>query len=444
MQLSGDNILLLTADEFHDLMASMNIGRPNNIAVAVSGGGDSMALTLLLNQWCLKKNIKLNAVTVDHSLREASKQEAENVSTWLRQHKIDHEVIEWVGKKPQSNIQDAAREARYKLINQWCSERKIQHLFVAHHKDDQAETFFIRLLRGSGVDGLSAMKPISLMPHPLSHKNDVKLYRPLLSIGKERLLKTLDEFKQRWISDPSNENENFTRIKVRKLLENSEIEGLDRDKLAATAEKMSRVKSLLDELTDQAESDYVQLNPLGYAELSQYFYENLHEEISLRLLSRLLKKISGGTHPTRYQKLLSLYESIKKPDFAGQTLAGVIIFKTDTGQITFVREAASIRDNKVITGMKQYLWDNRFLINAKPNSGTLLPFSEDLMLVLNRESPAIKDEIFQNFKSHILRDKVLPSLPVILTNDQKVILPKLLCSDKNNNSDRAFSASFQL
>ena len=94
--------------------------------------------------------------------------------------------------------------------------------------------------------------------------------------------------------------------------------------------------------------------------------------------------------------------------------------------------------------MKQFIWDNRFSINTEPHTGTLMPFTEDLMLALKRENPALKDEIFQNFKSHILRDKVLPSLPVILTNDQKVILPKLLCSDKNNNSDRAFSASFQL
>ncbi|MBT5766784.1 MAG: tRNA lysidine(34) synthetase TilS [Kordiimonadaceae bacterium] len=443
MQLDGGNILPLSGDEFHDLMMPLEIGEPKNIAVAVSGGGDSMALALLLHQWCLNNHVKLHAVTVDHGLRKASKQEAKDVSKWLEKLNIHHEILSWIGEKPTSNIQDKARKARYDLISKWCKSKEIDHVFVAHHKDDQAETFLIRLFRGSGVDGLSAMEKVSRLPVEGYEKDAIKIYRPLLSIGKERLLKTLEEMGQTWVTDPSNENEAFTRIKIRKLLNDTQIEGLDRERLTATATKMSRVKSLLDQLTDHAESELVNYHPLGYAELSRNFSQNLHEEIALRLLSRLLKKVSGAKHPGRYQKLFTLFENLKQVDFSGQTLCGVIVYKNEKGQIIFVREAVSINDEKIITDKKQLLWDNRFIVNSKETSGKVIAFSNEMKVTLFEQHPEVKGDIYKNFESHVLRDKLLQTLPIILTNDEKIILPNFLFADKNQIQVGVFSASFQ-
>lgn len=444
MQLNGGNVLPLSGDEFNDLMTAMDVGHPNRMAVAVSGGGDSMALTLLLEEWCKKENITLRAVTVDHGLRIASKKEAEDVTRWLKQYNIRHDILEWRGEKPRSNIQDAARNARYSLIAEWCKAEKIKYLFLAHHRDDQAETFLMRLLRGSGVDGLSAMKSVSSLPVSSCDNNEVKICRPLLSIGKERLLKTLLDADQNWISDPSNENDNFTRIKVRNLLENTNIDGLDREKLTATAAKMSRVKSLLDDLTDKAESTFVDYNLLGYASLSQNFDKNLHEEIMLRLISRVLKKVSGRAYPTRYQKLLGLLENIRKKDFSGQTLSGVAIFPDIEGQIYFVREAANIHDEKVISEKKQLLWDNRFIIHSGKNTGTMVAFSNEVMELVCEGNSKIKVEIYKVFNNHIIRDKLLPTLPVILTADKKVILPRFLLSERNEKLHDAFLATFKI
>lgn len=443
MQLEGDNILPLSDDEFHDLMMSLSMGQPKYIAVAVSGGGDSMALTLLLNQWCLNNNIKLYAVTVNHGLREASKKEALEVSNWLKKLNIRHEIINWIGKKPTSNIQDRAREARYNLINEWCRSKEINHLFVAHHKDDQAETFLMRLFRGSGIDGLSAMNEVSSLCLEGHEKGNFKLYRPLLSVGKERLLKTLEKNGQSWITDPSNDNDTFTRIKVRKLLANAQIEGFNREKLAATATKMSRVKSLLNQLTDQAESEFVTYNLFGYAELLENFHFELHEEITLRLLSRLLKKISGAKHPGRYQKLIALFNNLKKADFTGQTLFGVLVYKDENGRFVFVREAATIIDEKIITDKKQLLWDNRFIVFSSDISGRVVAFSNELKATFFELHPELKEEIYKKFECHILRDKLLPSLPIILTKEQKIIMPELLFADKNKILIETFSASFQ-
>ena len=158
MQLEENKPSPLTSDEFHNLMVALNMGDIKHIAVAVSGGGDSMALCLLLKEWCTTQGVNLTALTVDHGLRVDSRTEAEQVSRWMMEASISHHILSWAGEKPTTNIQDEARKARYQLMGKWCAQNNIAHLCLAHHQDDQAETFLLRLFRGSGVDGLCAME----------------------------------------------------------------------------------------------------------------------------------------------------------------------------------------------------------------------------------------------------------------------------------------------
>ncbi|MDG1438303.1 MAG: tRNA lysidine(34) synthetase TilS, partial [Emcibacteraceae bacterium] len=308
MQLKEDNTSPLSSQEFDELMAGLSCEWPNNIAVAVSGGGDSMALVLLLASWCEKNQITLHGLTVDHGLRVASHDEALQVGDWLSDLNASHHVLKWHGDKPTANIQSEARKARYQLMGDWCVTQGVRHLFLAHHMDDQAETFLMRLLRGSGVDGLVAMERVAALP---ILGLDIQIARPLLNVPKERLLQTLKGFGQEWISDPSNKNEDFTRVKVRNLLAQSDIDGLNSEKLSNTAQKMGRVRSLLNDLTSQAAADFVTFDALGYAVLDGNFLEKLHEEIALRLLAAILKRVSGGFYVPRYEKLLSFYKTLK-------------------------------------------------------------------------------------------------------------------------------------
>lgn len=440
MQLEEGPISPLTCQEFNELMAGLSLDGLNKIAVAVSGGGDSMALVYLLIGWCKDHGVDLEALTVDHGLRAASNDEAIKVSKWLTTLGVSHHILKWLGNKPTANIQSEARQARYELMGDWCAEREITHLFLAHHMDDQAETFLIRLFRGSGVDGLSAMERISGLP--VAGK-ETMMVRPLLNIKKVRLLQTLKEVGQEWISDPSNENKDFTRVKVRALLESSDIDGLNSEKLSKTAEKMSRVRSLLDELTAKAYSKFVKFNPLGYVELNAKFVEDLHEEIALRLLAYIVKSVSGGDYVPRYEKLLSFYNNLKMKSFSGQTLSGCVIYQNKKGQYIFVREANAVKDVIKISSAKQYLWDNRFVVRNNGYSGSIDAFSKTVLLEMLKNAPEVKEGLYKQFDDHVLRDYLLPTLPCMILEGGEVILPSLLISGEMEKIYPSFSAHFK-
>lgn len=444
MQLSEKDALKpLSTDEFENLMGALDIGAAKSIAVAVSGGADSLALTLLLQHFCQSRNIKLVALTVDHGLREKSEKEAEQVRNWLAAQDIELHILTWIGHKPNANIHDEARNARYRLMGQWCADNEILHLFLAHHKQDQAETFLMRLFRGSGIDGLSAMKTISEFPTAKTTGNFPKIVRPLLDVDKARLEDYLRQSGQEWIEDPSNENKKFTRVQIRELLQNSEIEGLNVDRLSATATRMQRVRSLLEEQTGTAESDYVSYSEFGYARLDRDFHKNLHEEISLRLLSQILKNIGGSEYPPRHQKLMALLDNLEKSEFSGQTLSGAIIFQISEGQIIFTRELKDVPLEINISKAKQCLWDNRYLLEIANVSGKVVPIDENALGHISEVMPDLKERFATIFEHHQLRDRILPSLPCIIDDTGKVMLPDFLLSALDTRDLDGFSAVFK-
>src|SRR6202040_4103644 len=133
------------------------------IAVAGSGGPDSLAFTILPHRWAPARGGQLTALTVDHRLRPESAEEARVLGGWLAARGIAHQVLVWTGAKPATGIQEAARAARYRLLAGWCRERGCLHLLTAHHREDQAETYLIRRRAGSGIDGLAGMSAVREM-----------------------------------------------------------------------------------------------------------------------------------------------------------------------------------------------------------------------------------------------------------------------------------------
>ena len=199
----------LSDDEFAALMAQFApFEAAPAIAVAVSGGRDSMSLALLASRWAARCGGDLVAITVDHGLRPDSASEARQVGGWLRAHGIRHGVLRWPGPYPSSGIQAAARQARYRLLTDYCRDHAILHLLVGHHREDQAETVWIRHERASGRDGLAAMAPLSEQMH-------LRLLRPLLDVPRARLSAILDTIGQGWIDDPSNDNTQMARGRLR-------------------------------------------------------------------------------------------------------------------------------------------------------------------------------------------------------------------------------------
>jgi len=139
-------------------------GLKPRLAVAVSGGADSLALALLAYDWARTRGGEAVALTVDHGLREASAHEARRVGEWLREAGMRHHMLKWHGPHPTTRIQEAARIARYDLLTRWCRANQIMFLLLAHHRDDQAETYLMRKERGSGPTGLAAMRAVTPPP----------------------------------------------------------------------------------------------------------------------------------------------------------------------------------------------------------------------------------------------------------------------------------------
>jgi len=347
--------------KFSNILESYGIYE-NKFAVAVSGGADSLALCFLLKDWAVKNNKEIVALTIDHQLREESSIEANFVHDLLNKNGIEHHILTWEGEKPKTSIEEHARNARYNLLIDFCNSNNINSILLAHHKKDQAETFLMRLQRGSGVDGLSAMGEVY-------YKNQIKLIRPLLDVLPDVLKEYLSIKEIKWFDDPMNDNKDFLRVRYRKNLELLKEEfDIDIDCLVNTAKTLSRARDYLEIQTNKAINSMVKWDSRGFAKLDRVKFTNLHDEISYRVLARILVTVGGSIYAPRFNRLNRLYNEIKSDDFAPQTLNGVKI-KLEKNRICFYREISKVEKIKITN--KEFTFDNRF--NVK-----LLEIKDDL------------------------------------------------------------------
>ena len=272
----------LSAPEFAALMAPFAPfeARPA-LAVAVSGGRDSMALAVLAQEWANARQGGVLALVVDHGLRSASAAEARATCERLVALGIEAEMLVWSGVKPATRIQQAAREARYRLLFEACRRHGILHLLMAHHADDQAETLAMRAARDSGPDGLAGMA--ALVEH-----RDARLLRPLLSVPRDRLTATLQAREVGWIDDPSNEDRRFERVRVRQD--------------GAAAVEPTGGRAAREREVAQAVLRLLEVRADGVA-LDQLVVSDLSKEIAGRLLGRIVQAVGGGVYPPRRERL---------------------------------------------------------------------------------------------------------------------------------------------
>jgi tRNA(Ile)-lysidine synthase len=289
-----------------------------NIAVAVSGGGDSLALLWLLSRW--SKDIHLHALTVDHGLRPESKLEAKQVAMWVKEWPhVTHKILKWQGAKPSTKISETARTARYKLLTDYCRRQKIDYLFVAHNLDDQAETFLLRLAAGSGLDGLAGMKPVSIT-------NKVILVRPLLKFSHDRLLKSLQQADISHIEDPTNKNESYARPRLRAARDMLAREGLTPERLATTAERLARGRAALETITDQMWQQHVTCTKTQIVWPTK-MWRDMPEDLRIRMVQRALTVMSRKKVPVRLEQVeeLAMLMARDVPATLRRTLHGCII-----------------------------------------------------------------------------------------------------------------------
>lgn len=287
-------------------------------AVAVSGGPDSMALASALINFYPDK--KFHILTVDHGLRTESADEALQVNAAFSKalNAVSH-VLKWEGDKPESAVMEAARKARYDLMQVYCVAHKIKTLFIAHHRADQAETFLIRLAKGSGLDGLTAMVS-------LSQQNEIYLARPFLNLEKIDLITYCQDQKIDYIDDPSNDNEKYLRPRLRRAKEILEAEGLSDKRLAVTANRLRRAREALTHYTHAVMDDVILSRDEGAVLLDFTKFKTAPDEIALRVLQNLIESYREGyDYGVRMEKLESLCENllIDPQHFKPRTLGGL-------------------------------------------------------------------------------------------------------------------------
>lgn len=354
----------VTADEFARAASPLLADAP--FAMAVSGGADSTALLHLAVEWCLQQRRDPPiAVTVDHGLRPAASQEAEEVARWAAGLGIRHAILKWRNEAGASNLQARARAARYSLIADWMRVQRLGRLATGHTLDDQAETLLMRLARGSGLEGLSGMQARRSFPVELT--NGLELVRPLLSFSHARLVATLKARNLPWVEDPSNEDERFMRVQVRKLLPSLNSIGLSTARLAETASHLSRANSLVDTLARELDTRSVRAMPWGYALVATRLLGEAHEELALRVLARMLKRFGGSNYAPEFEQVTALLEWLRNPGgVSGRTLGGCRLVRRDPDTMLVAREEGALElENPVIriTPGQTRVWDGRFAVS---------------------------------------------------------------------------------
>jgi tRNA(Ile)-lysidine synthase len=376
------------------------------LAVAVSGGADSLALTLLAFEYAKKKLGKIIALTVDHKLRAESTKESLQLHGILTKLDIEHYILNWErNSEIKSNIQSQARKARYQLLTDFCNKNHILHLLVAHHKNDQIETFMMRLERGSGVSGLASMNDVHYI-------NKVRVIRPLLDTHPDKLKNYLKEQNISWFEDPSNLNLKFTRIKFRLLLKN--YDDLSLDRIFNTSISMKRANYSIKKNIYAQMIKLLKIYPAGYATLDVKLLLELAEEESLRILSNVLTTIGGNEHPPRYESIQRLYDKINSDHFFSCTLGSCKLSITSNLLLVCKELKKSSKQESLIYD-HSFKWDNRFLITFKENN-----------LIMN--SGALKITYFNHKIDELKKVTNIPksaltTLPVFIMLDKVVSAP---------------------
>jgi tRNA(Ile)-lysidine synthase len=295
-----------------------------DLAVAVSGGPDSLALAYLAKCYSIKNKIKVKYFIIDHKLRKESSLEAKTVKSILKKIDINCKILKWNGKKPSKNIQAEARDKRYSLLANECKKSSIKYLLLGHHINDLFENFFIRLVRGSGLKGL-----ISFSKNTKYKDKDLNILRPLLDLEKKDLLNISNKVFNFFVKDPSNINKDYKRTRIRNLLKTLAKEGLDKKKLKLTINNLKDSdKSIKFYVNRNLENNSVFLKNDNIYILSYGFFDQSHE-IIFRSLTMVIQKIGKNYYPVRGKSVNKLIEGIKAKSFSKVTLGGCFIDRTN-------------------------------------------------------------------------------------------------------------------
>jgi tRNA(Ile)-lysidine synthase len=339
---------------------------PSPVALAVSGGPDSMTLMHLMARHAQAHGLAPPLVfTVDHQLRRESSDEAKHVQAHAAALGLRHETLVWRGPKPQANLQHAARMARYALMGEAMRKAGIWALATGHTLDDQAETFLLRLGRGSGLDGLSGMAPVAAFPMPTFA--GLCVVRPLLGFTKAQILVTAEQFGVTYVTDPTNSNRLFARTRAREAMSALAEAGVTAHRIAEAAAHLRRARAAIEmaerDLFDRA----VVLDPWGIAVIDRGPLRSVPQEVGLRFTASLLRLAGGGAYAPEMDAVGGVYDwlTMAVPMPRGRTAGGCRLALLDDGRVLAAREQGGLDEDEPVLMLEpgqSGIWDGRYRI----------------------------------------------------------------------------------
>ena len=325
------------------------------IGLAVSGGGDSIALMHLAARY--RSADRLRAISVDHGLRPEAKDEIALVAAQAKALGIDHFVAHWAwdGK---GNLQAAAREGRWAAVRDWATMYNLREVWFGHTQDDQVETLLMRLARGSGIDGLTAM-------YPLSQRGGLRVFRPLLGHARADLRAWLRSQKIAWSEDPSNDDPRFDRVRARQMFAHLETLGLTRKRLLQTVDHMQAAHLSLQEAALAFAKRHVRQDA-GDLILAPEALDLAKADAPRRVMAAAFLWVGSRSYRPRFEQMIEVVARARKGEIV--TLGGCIMAPDQGGTVRLMREAAATSPTSGLQPDKHkpmgVFWDQRWYLEG--------------------------------------------------------------------------------
>ncbi|OUV59862.1 MAG: tRNA lysidine(34) synthetase TilS [Candidatus Pelagibacter sp. TMED128] len=293
--------------------------KKKSILIAVSGGPDSLALAALSKAYSYEKECKIYYVLIDHNLRKNSSKESRSVKLLLKKYKIDLKILK-NKKLITKNIQSNARGIRYDLLISFCKKRKIKTILTAHNLEDQVETFFIRLSRGSGLQGLSSMKQVNKI------NGNINLVRPLLDIKKTKLIRISKMIFGKYFKDPTNKDKKYLRTRIRNLKKSLENSGINYDQIFRSINNLASSRDTLDFYFSKIYKETIKKRKNKiFIDIKNF--NSFNQELKIRIFSQSIVDVTKAYYPPRSKKIINLINQIKVKKIGKFTLGGCFILK---------------------------------------------------------------------------------------------------------------------
>jgi tRNA(Ile)-lysidine synthase len=364
---------ITTADGLASLFARV-AGEPA-IALAVSGGADSLALLLLAQRWAAGRAVapRLQVYSVDHGLRPEAAGEVAMVIEVAHSLGIAATGLAWTGDKPRTGVQEAARAARYRLMGEAMAGDGIGVLLTAHHRNDQAETVLMRMAHGSGIEGLRGMAG-------MAEVEGVRVHRPLLAVDPDALRAVVADAGLTPAADPSNTDTHYERVRWRQAMPDLAALGLDAPTIATFADRMAEADAAIAQMADGCFGEIVRLDGFGAASIELTPLVGLSPAISTRLLGRVLNIVGGRQKPRALGQVERLRQTIAESGLPkATTILGCVLRIKDNAVIVAREPGRALPPDAPLLPHGELVWDERFrIINGSNDAGLIASVADYL------------------------------------------------------------------